>query len=240
METTNTPIFVFVARPVEKVRLAGLFDDGPVRGLLEKPGELRYAGWDMQTLDQARIVKGEYLEVKLAEYKTVQLYEDGMLFAKVSADGNFLGWAGSNDKPFVESPRLNPLALIEFTYSFVSLYSRIIEYLKPPPQKYTLHVSIRRTTFDGKKLYLNPYGVETWARLMNRTRYEAPDDSADFDIEVDSSTLKENVARAAYLFVEKIYLWFGVPTNEIPYTTGSDSSKALDVELIKRGGKQAQ
>jgi hypothetical protein len=49
--------------------------------------------------------------------------------------------------------------------------------------------------------------------------------------------LRDNTARAAYLLVERIYLWFGVPTNEIPYTVGEAEEKALDLEMIRRGGK---
>jgi hypothetical protein len=41
--------------------------------LLENPGSLRYAGWDLETRDTARIVKGEYLEVSLGDLKTIQL-----------------------------------------------------------------------------------------------------------------------------------------------------------------------
>lgn len=237
----KTPIFVFVARPAQKVKLTDLFEDGPVRKLLEHPGELRYAGWDLQTLDRARIVKGEYLEVTLADRKVVRLYEDGMLFARVPADETFLGWAASDDKkPFAEQPRLNPLSLIEFTYNFVDLSRRVTEHCHPAPQRHKLLVSIRNATMGGKKLYMNPYGLETWARLTDQDHYEAPEDSGDVEIEIDTATLVEQPARAAYLLVEKIYLWFGVPTNEIPYTTGSGDSKALDVELISRGGKQAQ
>ncbi len=235
----NTPVFVFAARPGEKVRVAGLFDDGPVGRLLEEPGGLRYAGWDLQTQDRARIVKGHYLEVKLADQKTIRLYEDGMLFARVPGDDSFLGWAASSDdrKPFAEKPRLNPLSLLEFTYNFVDLYRRVAEHLHPIPKTHGLFMSIRHTTVGEKKLYLNPYGLETWARLQDRTRYEAPEDSADLQVEVDATTLSDRPARAAYVLAEKVYLWFGVPINEIPYTTGAGEDRGLDVEFIRRGGK---
>src|SRR5688572_31620822 len=50
-----------------------------------------------------------------------QLYEDGTLLVRVAADSTFLGW-GQDEKEFNTRPRLNPMALIELTTSFVHLY----------------------------------------------------------------------------------------------------------------------
>src|SRR5688572_10585314 len=112
---SKVPLFVYVARPTTKVHLRGLFERGSLKDLLEKPGSLRYAGWNLETQEQARIVKGEYLEVAVGDWKTLQLYEDGMLLAKVKADADFLAWGSRSDEGFEKRPRLNPLALIEFT-----------------------------------------------------------------------------------------------------------------------------
>src|SRR5688572_18044486 len=91
---SNRPVFVFTARPHQKAKLPSLFGDGPLRKLFEEPGGLRPAGWDLQTSGTAQIVKGEYLEAALGD-KTVRLYEDGMLFARVPGDEDFLGWAAT-------------------------------------------------------------------------------------------------------------------------------------------------
>ena len=74
---SSTPTFVYTARPTTRVRLRGIFAQGPLKELIENPGTLRYAGWNMETQGQSRIVKGEYLEVAVGERKTNQLYEDG-------------------------------------------------------------------------------------------------------------------------------------------------------------------
>ena len=82
------------------MRVKNLFDAGSVKALLENPGSLRYAGWDLETRDTARIVKGEYLEVSLGDLKTIQLYEDGMLLARAKADEEFLAWGSRSGEGF--------------------------------------------------------------------------------------------------------------------------------------------
>lgn len=234
---SNTSIFVYTARPTTRVRLRGMFEQGPLKELIEKPGTLRHAGWNMETQEQSRIVKGEYIEVALGDWKTIQLYEDGMLLAKVKADADFLAWGSRSDEGFEKRPRLNPLALIEFTYSFVDVFSRAIQHADPQPTTCVLQVSIRNTFRGEERLYLNPYGLEILAHMIDQTRYRAPEDNGDVEIQVETNLVGNNVPRAAYLFVERIYLWFGVPVNQIPYTTGERQAKVIDVDVLRRGGK---
>lgn len=239
MQESKRPVFVFTARPKEKAKLPGLFGDGPIQRLLEEPGGLRHAGWDLRTNGQAQIVKGEYLEASLGD-KTVRLYEDGMLFARVPGDEDYLGWAATDSPttPFASKPRLNPLSLLEFTFNFVDFYLRISEHLVPAAKTYTLHVSIRNAKVGEKMLYMNPYGLNTIERLSNRNQYPAPGDAGDISTDVDAHTLQGQPSRAAYLLVERIYLWFGVPPSKIPYTVGETENKVLDVDVMRRGGKE--
>ena len=91
-----------------------------------------------------------------------------------------------------------------------------------------------------ERLYLNPYGLETVAHMTDMTRYRAPDENGEIQITVPTSVLRENAPRASYLLVERIYLWFGVPTNQIPYVSGADLDRVVDVDTLRRGGKAAQ
>ena len=234
---SNTPIFVYTARPTNRVRLRGIFEQGPLKELIEKPGTLRYAGCNMETQEQSRIVKGEYLEVALGDWKTIQLYEDGMLLAKVKADADFLAWGSRDDEGFEKRPRLNPLALIEFTYSFIDVFSRAMQHADPQPSTCVFQVSIRNTFRAEERLYLNPYGLETFAHMTDQTRYRAPEDNGVVEVQVDTNLIRNNVPRAAYLFAERIYLWFGVHVNQIPYTTGEGDARVIDVDMLRRGGK---
>ena len=234
---SSVPHFVYTARPTMRVRLPGLFESGPLKELLERPGSLRDNAWSMETQEEARIVKGECLEIVLGDWKTIQLYEDGMLLAKVRADADFLAWGSRGEEGFEKRPRLNPLALIEFTFSFVDVFRRVLDHAEPTPADCVLQVNIQHAQRESGPLYLNPYGLETWAHQLDQTRHTAPEDSAQIQVQVSTASIRENVARAAYQFVERIYLWFSVPVDKIPYTTGAGDTKAIDVETLRRGGK---
>jgi hypothetical protein len=236
---SKVPHFVYTARPTTRVRLKGLFEAGLLKEVLEKPQVLRANGWTMETQQEARIVKGEYLEIVLGDWKTIQLYEDGMLLAKVKADADFLAWGSRGDEGFEKHPRLNPLALIEFTYSFVDVFSRVLEHAEPQHIDCVLQVNIQHAIRVSGPLYLNPYGLETWAHKLDETRHTAPEDSAEIAVQMTAASIRANASRAAYQFVEKIYLWFGVPVDRIPYTMGAGDEKVIDVETLRRGGKQA-
>src|SRR6266542_4038290 len=49
-------------------------------------------------------------------------------------------------------------------------------------------------------------------------------------ITVDASTY--NPARAAFLLLREVYVWFGHPEEEIPYTTGTGDEKVVDISAI--------
>src|SRR2546425_9877749 len=90
----SSPVYLISATPLEPSMLKNFFDStrGSLMDALSNPPGFRYAGWDLQTLDRARIVDGEYLEVSNGDRKRIQLYEDGTLLAKASAGPDFLAW----------------------------------------------------------------------------------------------------------------------------------------------------
>jgi hypothetical protein len=100
-----------------------------------------------------------------------------------------------------------------------------------------LQASIRNAFRAEERLYLNPYGLETLAHISDQTRYKAPEDNDDVEIQVETNVVRNHVPRAAYLFAERIYLWFGVPVDQIPYTTREGDATVIDVAMLRRGGK---
>jgi len=68
-------------------------------------------------------------------------------------------------------------------------------------------------------------------------RHAAPGDVRQIEIQVSTAVLRANAPRVAYELVERIYLWFGVPIPGIPYVTGPDEGKVVDVEVLRRRGK---
>jgi len=111
------PVFIYSMVPLQTTAYKNLFEAGPLKSLLENPGQLRYAGWDLTTNSHAQIIKGDYIELTSAERKRIQVYEDGSLLVRVSAANDYLSW-GLNDNNFREMPRLNTLAMIEFLSIF--------------------------------------------------------------------------------------------------------------------------
>jgi hypothetical protein len=232
---TVNPLYILAAAPREPARLKNFFESGSssVKHLLEKPGELRYAGWDLQTLDTARIVKGEYLEVKNGDRKTLNLYEDGTFIMRVAADDRFLGW-GENPKAFQTQPRLNPIALVELTYNFAVFYSKLLDHFEAKPRMIKFRIMLKNAHMGQAKLYLTPYGVGTFAWVLNNEKHDAPENEVVREVDVETETITKNPGKVAYLLVEKLYLWFELSPEQIPYVSLKDGQRFVDFELIKK------
>ncbi len=222
---SDDPAFVYAMVPIERSSFKNFFDTGSIRRLLENPGQLRNAGWDLTTSGQARIVKGEYLEIRSAERKLLRLYEDGSFIVKVSGGGDFLSWG--------RPPQLNPLAIVEFTLNFVNLCQELVGHLRPIPSTVDLIVEIRNAFFQKTKLYLTPYGILSEAFAFNVDRHYAPEPSMRREIRVSTEGLKLWPAARGYSLVEKIYTWFSFAPDQIPYVNSRNGVRFIDEELIR-------
>jgi hypothetical protein len=222
--------------PVEKTRFKHFFETGPLKSLLEDPGELRYAGWDLTTRRQARIVKGQYLELENAERKRLHVYEDGSFFVRVSADQDYLSW-GVNEENFRRAPRLNTLALIEFTLNFCLLCSGLVKYLDPEPSQIDLNLEIRNAFFGESKLSLIPRAVSSfWFGYDDR--YIAQEPSTKRHIRVPTEQLKIRPDVTAYMLVREIFIWFGITPDTIPYASVENGVRYIDRIKIENSRSQ--
>lgn len=234
MKGERAPYFVYTAIPVGKFEVRTFYDGGDdsVSKLLEDPGELRYAGWDMRTLDTVRIVEGQFLELRNADRKIIRLYRDGALIARCAADESFLGHA--SDRSEQKNIRINPVGLVEFTYNFVDVYKRILQFLEPRPEKFNLHVDIKGAHLEeGGKLYLTPYGGREMAFIFDADRKYAPSDSTAIEVPVEYNEIVE-VGPAAFRLLAAIYGWFGMKSDKIPFTKKVGNKVVVDPEQIKR------
>ena len=235
---TESPTFVLSAAPTVATRFHNFFEDGGARDLLEHPGELRYSGFDLTTGDRARIVRGDSLEVGYSDWKLVQLYEDGTLIAKVPGDEDFLAWASTGNRPFWEHPKLNPLVIVEFVYSFVVLFGRLAPHLNPVPTKVRYRAELRHLIDGTSRVYLTPYALDSVAWLHEQDKYPAQEPSMAREVETDVALSTNQPERMAYLIVERIYTWFGASPDKIPYVLGTGNDRVIDVELVKIGGRK--
>jgi hypothetical protein len=136
-----------------------------VRQLLEQPPYTRYDGWNLATLDRARLVGGRRLSVTNGMRKHIDLYEGGtfLMFGRLE---DFLAWH-RHELP----DKMNSLALIELVYNLLLVYGRILADLDPLPAKLGLAIGLRHAHPAGdRRVYLS-YG------RVDRIEYEA-----DFDV----------------------------------------------------------
>lgn len=229
------PSFILSAIPVESSNLKNIFEfnENSVKELLEKPGQLRSAGWDLNTLDTARIVEGKYLEVRNGERKLINLYKDGTFILLVAADETFLGW-GQREESFKDDPKLNSMAITELTYNFIDFYKKLMPHFITKPNKISFQIKIKNAFFNGSKLYLIPYEVNTFDWNSPFKKYEAQKKDMEKIFLGNLDELIDSPTNMAYRVLKKIYLWFGISEDKIPYTfTDEAGKKHIDIEKIK-------
>jgi hypothetical protein len=235
MVVMDKSYYILAISPLQSVTVPNIFHLGPgsVGSILEQPGSFRYAGWDLNTLDRAIIKGGEAIEVSNGERKVVRLYEDGALFVRGLINEDFLGW-GTRDEAFAVRPRVHPLALIEFSTATVFLYKRIVEILAPVPESVAIHQEIINGRVSEQFMYTVPYRVGSFGYMLDASNYRLTDDNPTSDFEISTGRLREDPAGVAFEIVKRLFLFFGVPTNEIPYVEWSaDTGRVMVDEIAK-------
>ena len=91
----NSRCMIIAAMPRQAAELKTIFSEQPesIRRKLESPPRLRASGWDLPTLAQAKILRGELIRVVERNRMIVDLYRDGTL---ILGGGRFIGisWHG--------------------------------------------------------------------------------------------------------------------------------------------------
>ena len=202
---------------------------------MQNPGYTRASGWDLRTLDDPRIVGGEFLEVGYSDYKLIRTYEDGTVVLRAAADYSLLGW-DREEAQFTQKPRLNPIALIELTYHFALFYRAILAHLRAPAQTIVFNAELHGAILgNGQRLYLIPYAVGTLAWELDSDKYPAPKAEMSKQVEIATELLQSSPGAVAYRVIEKVYAWFGVPTNQIPYVDETDPQEpAVSIGSLER------
>lgn len=230
----GAPTYVLSAIPLATTRFPDLFESGPesIMTLLEAPPAFRPHGWDLGTGGQARIVGGQYLEVASGNRKVIQLFEDGTLLLKAAAD-SFLAWPRDPDQ-FKERPRLNTLGIIELTTVFVHFYKRLLSRLEHDPGRLRFRIEMVDASVEGKKLYVVPYPVLSIGWQFEDERYPIAEDHMRKDIEATTGELQQDPDHFAYRLVERLFLFFEVPINKIPYVKQEDEVRRIDIASFSK------
>lgn len=215
------------AFPGQSSQLKTIFlsSEGSIRKLLENPPILRRAGWNLRTLDQARIMRGEMIRVGNGKRLVIDLYRDGTLVFAAQGDQRFLAWHDEQGR------KINSVALIEIIYEFFNFYQRVVADFEQPPESFTVRFDLKNLHLDGVKTGLAPYGANSFSRVFDPDIQDASEEEA--TIEKEFRTENYDAKIFAYELVQEIYLWFGIEQDKIPYVKEEDGIKFIDTDAIK-------
>jgi hypothetical protein len=179
-----TGAYIYLAAaPKQPARVQTLTQQEGVRQVLELPPYTRYEGWNLATLDQARLVRGRRLSLTNGMRKHIDLYEDGT-FLMFGTLEDFLAWHRR------ELPdKLNSLALIELVYNFLLVYDRIVADLDPLPEELHLAIGLRHAhPGPDRRVYLSYGRVDRFDYEADFDVRQAPEDSIDRTVDVEWPT----------------------------------------------------
>jgi hypothetical protein len=220
----NSRCMILAAMPRQSAELNTIFSEQPesIRRKLESPPRLRASGWDLPTLAQAKILRGELIQVVEPGRMIVDLYRDGTFIVGGQIHRNFLAWSDKNDS------HLHPLALIELTVNFTRFYRLVLDDFRTLPQDIELRVELQNMHLEGEKTKLGSGPVAIYWPFSGGK--EAPTDSWNKEIVIPAESYDPD--RAAYSLVRELYLWFGHSDEAIPYTKNTSSGTVIDADHI--------
>jgi len=223
-ERRTITISVYTNQPTQ-LKSIFLTGENSIRKHLEHPPTLRYGGWDLRTLDQAKIIRGEMIRVTNANRKVIDLYRDGTLVFVGLAEPTFFAW---NDK---NKQKLNPLAVIEVIYSFFSFYKFVLDDMSELPNDFTVRVDFRNLHSGGEKSYLVPHLVTGHDYLFELDKVDAPYDGD--SLSKTFSTNNYDIAVIGFEITKEIFLWFGIEEDKVPYIKTENNLQMIDTRAIK-------
>jgi hypothetical protein len=223
------PALVLEGRPVAPTTVPSLFRDEGVRQVLERPPATRHEGWNLETLARAELVEGTKLELRGGDRMMLALSDDGQ-FTVIARLIGFL----ARDPAAAPRPRplhkINSLALVEYTYNFVSTYKALAEHFEPRPQRARFGVTILAATGSpAGDLHLPPGGIDSlgWQAPRQTQLPDVPDYPWTYETDLDADT-----GAIAVPLLERVYAYFKNTTDGIPYLTEDRTS--VDTEQFGR------
>jgi hypothetical protein len=215
IDLINSPVLILAALPIPHIEIPALFErrESEIVNLLRHPPELRAHGFDLNTGTSPNIVRGELRRSVTRQYKILDLWRDGTLVFIGRGDCDFLSWP----KPLRSGAlRINQLALIETTFLFVELCRRVYNMAKPIPENMKFHLELRNMTINGNPCVLTPGPLGTMAWQFEIDTYLAPNSGKIIQFNLEGSEIKPG--EVAFELLKKLYEWFGIEHENIPYT----------------------
>jgi hypothetical protein len=212
------PVLHLSAAPLQVAEIESLFRSPEAQAVLEHPPVTRQNGFNILTLERAQIVEGERLVIE-AWRKRLELFRDGTFIA-LGTFSDLLGWPREGAE-FVGNPKVNSLALIEFTYDFFKTYEALLDLVTPLPVMIRFQMGVSGAQSLERPLWMAPHALNTIGYDAPVERREAPADGVSRHVDVEASQDKPHVqpGQITYALVEQIYNWFGFQSDKIPYAS---------------------
>jgi hypothetical protein len=214
--TRKGPVLHLAAAPMAPVAIPELFRGENVRQLIERPPVTRHNGFNIINYERAVIVDGDHYVID-AWRKRIELYKDGTFIA-LGTFSDLLGWP-RDEEEFIRNPKVNSLALIEYTHDFFKTYNAILDHVEPKPFQVRCTLGIRGAWFDDQRLWMAPGALNTIRYDHPRARYEAPtsDMSREFLTQAQEEHPHIQPGVVSYELIERLYNLFGMDSLSIPY-----------------------
>lgn len=210
------PVLHLAAAPMTPVSIPDLFRGEDVKELIEHPPVTRQDGFNIINYERAVIEDGDHYVID-AWRKRLELYKDGT-FIGLGTFSELLGWP-RDEEDFVRNPKVNSLALIEFTHDFFKTYDAILDYVQPKPFALRCTLGIRGAWFDDQKLWMAPYALNTIGYEHPHVRHEAPESDISRELVTEAREEQPHIQPAvvSYALIEQLYNCFGMNSLTIPY-----------------------
>jgi len=214
-----------IAYPTERTELRTIFQpqQPSIYWHLEHPPRPRRDGWDMATLDEARIIDGTFLRVQNGNRKVLELWRDGLFLFAGEAEADFYCWGRRPDEP-----KINSLTLVEAVLNFAEFYGLVIADMEPEPTEFQVEIDFRNFLKDGIATFMMPYSIRSFDQQWGRgEHFNAPTAKARRGVPFRRAEILDGPA-AAYRIVREIYAWLGMNEQHIPYVRSEDGRTFID------------
>lgn len=235
---SSTPALILSFSPDEQVFLKDFFErkSDSVFSLICNSKRVREIGWDLRVGNEPSILKGECWSASNSDNKLLRVFQDGNIIFAAAIDESLLGWGRKNHQEFMKKPRLNPVALIESTFNFIIFVKNLLNFLIKPPKKLLFRASLFSLWLQNSKVYLIPGDTNSTPYkfdLPDKMK-EAQEENKELDVDFLYSDFDVHTDKVCFALIKKIYNWFGIPDEEIPYTCQlSSGDMVTDIKQIK-------
>jgi hypothetical protein len=226
------PTYILAVAPKQHLEVISIFSsrESAVAGLIENPPRPRTRGFDIGVGEAPRIVSGERLRSLSKKSMAMNLWRDGTLVFAVDGDdflcrGRPMAAAGS---PL----RINPLALIESTYSFCALAKQIYEHVSPRAGRLMFRLEVRNMTINNMFAGLTPGPLNSFEYKFGTNIHRAPASQKIITQEWQGQDFRPG--EVAFKLLSALYAWFEFEEDKIPYAERDGESRVISPEEIRR------